>query len=44
MLTLSRRKCGSIVVNADIVFAVVESGGNNIKICINAPGEIPVRR
>jgi len=44
MLVLSRKPKESIVINYDIVVTVLGVKGNRVRLGIEAPGEIPVRR
>jgi len=44
MLVLSRKKHESIVINDDITVVVVEIRGNQVRLGIEAPKEVPVRR
>lgn len=44
MLVLTRRPGESIVINHEIVVTVVKIQGNQVRLGINAPREIPVNR
>ena len=44
MLALSRKKGESIILNNDIEISVLELRGDQVKIGINAPKEVPVYR
>jgi carbon storage regulator len=44
MLILSRKKNESIVINDDITITVVEIRGDKVRLGIDAPKEVPVRR
>ena len=44
MLALSRKPGESIVVGPDIEFTVLEIRGDQVKIGINAPKEVPIYR
>jgi carbon storage regulator len=44
MLVLSRQKNKSIVINGDITVTILEIRDNQVKIGIDAPGEVPVHR
>ena len=44
MLTLSRKKGESLVINNNIEITVLDIRGDQIKIGINAPREVPVYR
>ncbi len=44
MLALTRKKGESIMVNNDIEISILELRGDQVKIGINAPKEIPVYR
>lgn len=44
MLALSRRKGESLIVNNNIEITVLEIRGDQVKIGINAPKEVPVYR
>jgi carbon storage regulator len=44
MLTLSRKKNESIMINDDIMIVVVEIRGDKVRIGIEAPKEVPVHR
>jgi len=44
MLVLSRKKNESIVINNDITITVVEIRGDNVRLGIVAPKEVPVHR
>ena len=44
MLVLSRKKNESIVINDNITIVVVEVRGDNVRIGIEAPKDIPVHR
>ena len=44
MLVLSRKKSESIVINDDVVITVVEVRGDKVRLGIQAPQEVPVRR
>ena len=44
MLALSRKKNEALVINNDIEITVLEVKGDQVKIGINAPKEVPVYR
>lgn len=44
MLVLSRKQNESIVINNDITLVVVEIRGNRVKLGVEAPKEVSVRR
>lgn len=44
MLALTRKKGESLVVNNNIEFTVLEIRGDQIKIGINAPKDVPIYR
>ncbi len=44
MLALSRKPGESIIVGPDIEFTVLEIRGDQVKIGINAPKEVPIYR
>lgn len=44
MLVISRRRNESIVINDDIVILVVDVCGDRVRLGIEAPLEVPVRR
>lgn len=44
MLVLSRKKDEAIVINGNIVIKVVRVQGENVRIGVEAPPEIPVHR
>ena len=44
MLVLSRKKNESIVINDDITIVVVEIRGDNVRLGVEAPREVPVHR
>lgn len=44
MLVLSRGRNKSVVINGDIIVTVLEVRGNQVKLGIDAPGEVPVHR
>jgi len=44
MLVLSRKKNESIVINGDITIVVVEIRGDNVRLGVEAPKEVPVNR
>lgn len=44
MLVLSRKKNESIVINNDITIVVVEIRGDNVRLGVEAPKEVPVHR
>lgn len=44
MLVLSRRVGESVVIDENITVTVVKSTGNRIKIAIEAPPEVPIKR
>ena len=44
MLVLSRKKSESIVISDSIVITVVEVRGDKVRLGVEAPKEIPVRR
>lgn len=44
MLALSRKKNEALIINNDIEITVLEIKGEQVKIGINAPKEIPVYR
>lgn len=44
MLTLSRKKNESIVINNDIIVTVVEVRGDKVRLSIVAPRDVPVHR
>ena len=44
MLALTRKKGESLVVNNNIEITVLEIRGDQIKICISAPKNVPVYR
>ena len=44
MLALSRKKNEALVINNDIEITILEIKGEQVKIGINAPKEIPVYR
>lgn len=44
MLVLSRKKNESIVINDDITIVVVEIKGDKVRLGVEAPKEVPVRR
>jgi len=44
MLVISRKLTESIIINNNIEIFVSEISGDKVKICINAPREIPVVR
>ena len=44
MLVLSRKKNESIIINDDITIVVVEIRGDKVRLCIEAPKEVPVHR
>ena len=44
MLVITRRKSESIVIGKDIEIIVSEVSGDKVKICIDAPRDIPVIR
>jgi carbon storage regulator len=44
MLVLSRRTNESIVIDGNITITVLGTKGNNVRLGIEAPKEIPIRR
>ena len=44
MLILMRREKESLMIGDDIVVTVLETNGKQVKIGIDAPGDIPVHR
>lgn len=44
MLALTRKKGESIILNNDIEISILELRGDQVKIGINAPKEVPVYR
>ena len=44
MLVLSRKKNESIVIGDDVTIIVVEIRGDNVRLGIEAPREVPVHR
>lgn len=44
MLALTRKKGESIIVNNDIEISILELRGDQVKVGINAPKEVPVYR
>ena len=44
MLVLSRRSGERIVIGDDVVITVLETSGNNTRLGIDAPDEVPIRR
>ena len=44
MLVLTRKKNESIVIDDDITIVVVEIRGNNVRLGVEAPKEVPVHR
>jgi carbon storage regulator len=44
MLVLSRKKYEAIVIRDDIVITVVEIRGENVRLGIEAPKDVPVHR
>lgn len=44
MLALSRKKNEAIIINNDIEVTILEVKGDQVKIGINAPKEVPVYR
>ena len=44
MLVLSRKKDESIVINNDITIVVVEIRGDNVRLGVEAPKDVPVHR
>ena len=44
MLVLSRRVGESIVIDENIKITVVKAAGNRVKIAIEAPAEVPIKR
>lgn len=44
MLALSRRKNEAIIINNNIEISILEVKGDQVKIGINAPKEVPVYR
>ncbi len=44
MLVLSRKKNESIIINDDIVIVVVEIRGDQVRLGVEAPKEVPVHR
>ena len=44
MLVLSRKREESIIIGGEITVTVVEVKGNRIRLAIDAPRDIPVRR
>ena len=44
MLTLSRKKRESIVIDASIVVTVIEIRGDKVRLGVTAPKEVPVHR
>ena len=44
MLALTRKKGESIILNNDIEISVLELRGDQVKIGINAPKEVPIYR
>jgi carbon storage regulator len=44
MLVLSRRTNESIVIDGNITISVLGTKGNNVRLGIEAPKEIPIRR
>ncbi len=44
MLALSRKKNEALVINNDIEITILEIKGDQVKIGINAPKEVPVYR
>ena len=44
MLVLSRRKNESIMLGDDVIVTVVDIRGDNVRIGIQAPSELPVHR
>jgi len=44
MLVLTRKSMQHIQIGDDIVVTVVEVGGNKVRLGIDAPKEIPIRR
>jgi len=44
MLVLSRKESESIVINENIVITIIRVAGGGVRIGIEAPREIPVRR
>ena len=44
MLALTRKKGESIILNNDIEISILELRGDQVKVGINAPKEVPVSR
>lgn len=44
MFVLSRKKHESIVINENIIVTVIDIGGDQVRLGIDAPGEMPVHR
>ena len=44
MLVLSRKKNESIIINDDITIVVVEIRGDEVRLGVEAPKEVPVHR
>jgi len=44
MLVLSRKKSEAIVINENIVVTIVEVRGDNVRLGIDAPKDVPVLR
>ena len=44
MLALSRKKGEALVINNNIEVTVLEVKGDQVKICISAPKEVPIYR